>query len=121
MDVAHREIVALDADAGAVVVANRDAGALDAFDQHALGPDHQGGLAFDRVAAQVGAGLAAQLKVGRVDDGPLRVHAGRQNDTVAGQSGIQRILQAAVTTVRLRGAGGTDAQRAGCVCAVGST
>ena len=122
MHVAHREIVALDADAGAVVVANRDARALDPFDQHALGFDHQGGLAFDRVAAQVGAGLSPRSsRPGVSMMAPSAYTPGARMTRSPGRGGIQRIPEATVTTVRSRGAGGTDLERAGGVCAVGST
>ena len=70
MHVAHGELVALDPDAGAVVVGYRDARALDAFDDDAVRLDHQSRLALDGVPAQVGAGLAAQNQTGRYDQAP---------------------------------------------------
>jgi hypothetical protein len=61
--------------------------------------DHQGRLVFDRVAAQVGARLAAQDEIGRRDHGALFVHAGRQHGLVARHGRRQRILQAGVLAV----------------------
>ena len=52
------------------------------------------------MAAQVGAGLAAQDEMGRRDDGALFVHAGRQHDLVTRHGRCQRILQAGIPAVR---------------------
>jgi hypothetical protein len=110
--VAHGEIIALDPNAGAVVVADRDAGALDALDQHIVRSDHEGRLAFDRVASEVRARLAAQNETRRRDDCAFLVKAGRQDDVVARHGRRQRVLQAGVPAIGLRRTGWTYPQRA---------
>ena len=112
MDVADGEIIALDPDAGAVAVAHRDPGALDAVDHDPVRLDHQRGLALDRMAAQMSARLALHNQPRRGDDGTLFVDSRRQHDPVAGQRRRQRVLQAVIAAVRLRGAKRASPERA---------